>query len=214
MNFRKIKKFRQTNGFDLSVVRIFRYLTRPFFEYQRHYLYENKLDVADDLLPKIDKFSLKIISTTNEVDDLIADGFNIQSYYLGLGKLNERISKGAILFSLFVDGELAHTSWIALNKVAEEIFDHPHLTIDYNQEAFISDSRTNPKYQRLYLYSYVYSKMFSYLKENGKSTARFAIKKNNVPPQKAQLKFRSIIYGESRYLRLVRRIFYKEIFYK
>jgi hypothetical protein len=203
----------QTAGLAAFIKAVFSSLVRSFFEYRTYYLYENKLDNENEFEPRIDNYTLKIISAVKEVDDLIADGFDIESYYAGIDALNERIEEGAILFSLFVDRDLAHTSWVALAKMAENTIDTPHFTVVYPKDSFIADSRTNSKYQRLGIYTYVYSRIFSHLREMGISSAKFAVEKDNSPPQEAQIKLGSAIYGELCYTRLFGREFCKEKLY-
>jgi len=79
---------------------------------------------------------------------------------------------------------------------------HP-LPMDYQNEAWIGDGVTNPKYRGLGLYSYLLSKIYEFLKEKGKSRARATVRKNNIASQKAQTKSGSKICGEGIYLKLV-----------
>jgi len=208
--FEKGKDILRRKGFWELIKRSLLSIIRFFFEYQTLYLYENNLDCKLDCLPIIENYAFRIISKIDEVDDLIADGFDIKSYYAGIDALKERINKGAILFSVFVNRELAHTSWVAATKTAKEALDPPYVSIDYQKEAFIADSRTNPKYQRLHIYSYAYLRIFSYLQENNIYKAKYAIVKDNIPLQNAQSKLGSTLYGELRYLMLFKRHFHRE----
>ena len=200
----------QMDGLAAIIKRIFFSLSRPFFEYRVYYLYENNLDNKSDFAPRINNYTLKMITAPKEVDDLIADGFNIESYYADIDALKERIEKRAILFSIFVDRDLAHTSWVALTDEAKEDIDPLRYAVNYRNEVCFGDSRTILKHQKLGIYTYVCSKTFQYLREKGITKARFAVRKNNTTSQKAHAKVGSVICGEMRYLKLFRREFYKE----
>lgn len=212
--FKKGKVILQTDGFIVLIKRTFIAIIRPFFEYKTYYLYENNLDNELEYSPRIGKYHLRIISTTKEIDDLIADGFDIKSYHAGIDALKRRINKGAILFSLFIDRDLAHTTWAALTNEAKEDIDPTPYVIDYSKEVCLGDSRTNPKYQKLGIYVYVCYRAYQYLRETGVQKAKFAILSDNIAPQKGQKKLRSIIYGKLQYLKLFKRNFYKEIYKK
>lgn len=208
--FEKSKDLLRREGFWELIKRSLFSIIRFFFKYKTYYLYENNLNNKFDYLPRIENYTFRIVSRTDEVDDLIADGLNIKSYYAGIDALKERIREGAILFSFFANRELAHTSWVAATKTAKEALDLPYVSIDYQKEAYIADSRTNPKYQRLHIYSYVYLRIFSYLQENNISKAKYAIVIDNIPLQKAQSKLGSTLYGKLRYLMLFKRHYHKE----
>ncbi len=204
-----IELFRK-EGFIKFNKHIVRYLLRQFFEYRSYYLYENRLDYFVENQSKIKNFTFKIISATKEVDNLISEGFGINAYYSGIKAIKERISKGAILYSFFVDKELAHTSWIALTEKAKEDMDPLVYTISFQNEVCAGDSRTIEKYQGLGIYGYVWAKIFHDLNERGINKVKFAVLNDNIAPQRGQKKLGSIKYGKLRYLKLFKKEFYKE----
>ena len=207
--FEKAKDIFLREGFWELIKRSFSSIIRYLFEYKISYLYENNLDNKLAYLPRIENYTFRIISTIDEVDVLIFDGFNIKSYYAGLDALKDRIDKGAILFSLFVNRELAHTSWVALTDKAKKDIDPVHFRIDFKNEVCAGDSRTNPKYQRLGIYNSVWSEAFPYLHERGIKKVKFSILKNNIVPQKSQIKLGSVKYGQVKYLKLLWFKFYQ-----
>lgn len=209
--FTKGKDIIQTKGFLELIKRSFHFLVNTFFQYKIYYLYENNLDHDFEYLPRIENYTFRIISTVNDVDKIIIDGFNIESCYADIDMIKERISKGAILFSCFINMEIAHTSWIALTDDAKKDIDSLNYSIDYRNDVCAGDSRTNLKYQNLGIYNYVWSKAFLNLRERGIKKVRFAIEKNNIAPQKGQAKLGSLVYGQLKYLKLFKWKFYKQI---
>lgn len=165
------------------------------------YIYENNLDGPKINNPKVKNFVLKIVSTEEQIDELIAVGFDFSFYFHNnLRPVKGYISKGLALFCIFIKRELACMSWVVMSD--EGRWYHP-LPMDYQNEAWIGDGVTNPKYRGLGLYSYLLSKIYEFLKEKGKSRARHITRKNNIASQKAQAKSGSKICGEGIYLKLV-----------
>lgn len=187
------------------IKRAFLFLVRPVFDYQTCYIYiyEKRLNEIDEakFIPKIQNYTLKIISTPTELEQLIADGFDFSSY-LDADELKQRISKKAILFCVFIGKDLAHRSWVALSEEAKRDVDALPYSIDFETEALLGGGRTMPKYQGLGLHTYVSAKRFQFVNSNGLK-AKIGVHKNNIPANKTSAKLGAKIYAEMRYLRFL-----------
>lgn len=199
----------QTEGLPAFVRRAFLFVVRSFFSYGNYYIYEKTLNDANELqfTPKIQNCNLKILSTPEEVDELIAEGFHINAY-LAISETKARISRRAILFCVFVGKELAHRSWVTMSN--ETRMDMLPYAVDFRSEVCLGSTDTYPKYRGLGIYTYVYSEIYKFLKEKGWSKARFSSRTDNTAVQKAQAKLASRIYARGRYLRLLQRKVWKE----
>ncbi|MCK4723816.1 MAG: hypothetical protein KAT75_10945, partial [Dehalococcoidia bacterium] len=108
--FKRAKRIYKTEGIAVLVRRAFSFVFGRFFFYRAYYLYEQpiedigKLNDAD-FMPKINDFTLKIISTNQEADELEADGLEFRSQ---VGNARERLDSGAVAFCIFVGRELAN----------------------------------------------------------------------------------------------------------
>jgi len=75
------------------------------------YIYENNLDGPKVNSPKVKNFVLKIVSTEEQIDELITAGFDFSFYFHNnLWSVKEYISKGLVLFCIFIKRELASMS--------------------------------------------------------------------------------------------------------
>lgn len=72
-------------------------------------------------MPKVQNFTIRVISSNQQADELAADGIEFRS---NIRHARLSLDKGAIAFCFFVDGELAHIGWVALSKEAKNTFDH------------------------------------------------------------------------------------------
>jgi len=87
------------------VRRAFALVVGHFFQYQTCYLCETDIQEIlkerneADFLPRIHDFTLKIVSTNQQADELAADGLDFRSYVINA---RERLDKGTIAFYVFV----------------------------------------------------------------------------------------------------------------
>jgi GNAT superfamily N-acetyltransferase len=161
-------------------------------------------------IPKIENYSLKIITTLREIDELIKGGFDF-SLYPEIEDEKQRLSRGAILFCVFVEKDFAHRSWIAMSEENQRDIDPVPYAVDYQgEEVSVGYARTSPKYRGVGIYTYVYYQIYQFLKRKGISKVRFSINKDNIAPQKAQAKLGSEIIAEWRSLKLLWWKFWKE----
>lgn len=212
--FQKALVVLRRRGLPSVIKQTFLYLLENGFMRKTFYVYENDFSHIPEFVPKTENYTLKVISKLGEVDELIAQGFDFSSYrkfYRDVPELKQTLAKGAVLFSVFVGKELAHTTWVALNEQAKQDIDTVPYKVDFqNGEVCSGDSETNPKYHRLGIYAYVYSNIFQFLKQEGRSIDRFTIEKSNTASHHTLAKFNSEVRAEGSLTRILLWSFWKE----
>jgi len=202
--FIRVKDILMTEGALTLLRRIFEYVKPLFFEYGNYYLYEHKIEERDeaDFLPEIKEFILRIIHTNEEADGLAKTmGVDFRRRFIRSGS---SLYRGAVAFCIFVNGEIAHISWVALSQDAKNTFDSLPYRVDFlNKEVCTGGTVTVPKYRGKGLMTYGYFKRLQYLEEKGIKVSRNAVDKNNAASNMAQAKFTPRIYAEARYLKLL-----------
>ncbi|MFC1902486.1 GNAT family N-acetyltransferase [Chloroflexota bacterium] len=115
------------------------------------------------------------------------------------------LDKGAIAFCVFVERELAHIGWVALNEEAKNIFDPLPFRVDFsNREACIGGAWTDPKYRGRDLMSYIFLERFQFLRERGILILRCSVNKQNIASHRLHAKLGANMYAQARYLRVLR----------
>jgi hypothetical protein len=175
-----------------------------FFEYGNYYLYEHILEDGNeaDFLPKIKNFTFNTVSSNEEADALAqSTGVDFRKHFIDSRK---RLEKGAIAFCVFIDGEAAHTGWVALNEEARKSVDSLPYEIDFaNGEACTGGTGTLTKYRGKRLMVYGYFKRFQFLWEKGVKISRNAVDVRNIASQRVHAKFNHKIYARARYLKIL-----------
>lgn len=159
-------------------------------------------------MPKIQNFTIKIVSTNQQADELAADGIDFPSYFVNARRA---LDKGAIAFCILVEGELAHIGWVAMTEEAKNTIDaHPYRVDFANKEACIGGTVTIPKYRGTGLMAYGYFKKFQFLREREIVVARDSVPTSNVASQRGHAKLSPKVYAKARYLRILWWNFWKE----
>lgn len=176
------------------------------------YLYKSTLvrRNEDDFIPRIKEFNLKIISTKQQLNELVNGGFNLSFHS---AKAEYRLEKGAVACLVFVDKELASMEWVAMNAEAKASIDNYPCRVDFsNKEAYAGGVWTNPKYRGNGLHIYVYYKIYDFLRKNGIVTVRSIVEVNNTAAQKSHDKFgpEEKIDAKAHYLRIMGLQFWRE----
>jgi len=146
--FKRAKRVFQTQGLIPLLRKGFRSLLACFFQYERYYCYKRALTEINDseFIPRNKDFTLKIISKKEEIDGLIADGYDFSWFTF---KADRWLSNGAIAFCAFVGRKLIHMSWLAMTEPAKRSLDDSPYPVDFaSKEAFIGWTAKNPKYWR------------------------------------------------------------------
>ncbi len=208
---KRAKDILQTEGLKPLLTRGFDFVEDWSFVYGDYYLYEYTLKERNeaDFLPGIKDFTLKIISSNEEADELAeAIGFDFRRRFV---RARSMLDKGAIAFCIFARGEIAHIGWVALSEEAHKAVDSLPYKVDFlNHEACTGGTLTIPEYRSKGLMAYGYFKRFEFLRGKGILVSRNAVDKSNIASRKAHAKFGPRIYAEAKYLRLLWWHFWKE----
>jgi len=211
--FERAKQILQTEGFLSLGKRGFAFGVSHLFEYQTYYLWGNVIEYVRnsndaDFMPKTDDFSLKIVSTNQEADELEAGGLEFRSQ---VNNARERLDSGAVAFCIFIGRELANISWVAMAQRAKDSLNQPPFKVDFsNNESWSGGSWSSPKYRRKGLQVYNNLKRFEYLLDKEVVVDLGAIEKGNISSQKANTEFGGKIYAEGRHLKILWWKFWKE----
>jgi len=197
----RAKEILQTEGLLPLLRRGFIFLAGYLFRYDNYYLYEHTIKERNEagFLPKMQGFTLKIVATKQQADEL-AGSFKLDSHLLAAGR---KLDKGAVAFCVFIDGELAHIAWLAMSQAAKDSFDSSPYRVDFAAEqACTGGTWTNPKYRGGGLMVYGYFKRFEFLRERGVKTSRNGVEVGNIVSQKAHARFGPKVYAKARYLKI------------
>jgi len=196
----------QRDGLISFIKQLFKFVKNEIFLYQNYYIFQKTFDELKELKIKVKDFNLRVVSTEEELHNLLKEGFNISSPF-SAEDFEKKISQGQILFCVFVGKDLAHNSWVVTSN---NIKIHPPLNINYQKEAFIHYCITAPEYRGIGLYPYTLSKIFEFLKRKNLSKAKLTILKDNTPSIKGATKVGCEVCGEGTFLKLFLLKFWKE----
>lgn len=204
---RRAKYIFQTEGLIPLVRRGLAFLVGHFFRYENFYLYEYTLEDTlkerneADFLPRIQDFTFKIVATNQQADELAAAGLDFRPNII---KARRGLEEGAVAFCSFIDGELAHIGWVAMNAEGKKTFDSLPYQVNFSdKQGCTGGTWTNPKYRGKGLMVYGYFKRFQFLKEKGMKSSRNAVAVGNIASQKAHAKFGPKIYARAHYLKIL-----------
>jgi hypothetical protein len=202
----RARRVYQTGGLIPLIRQGLRFVSRHLFEYGVYYLARAHtegiaaLDEAD-FVPKVDDFSLRIVATNEEAEELERQGLEFRSC---VRNARARLDSGAIAFCVFVGRELGHIGWVAMAQDAMDSLREPPMRIDFaNHEAYRGGIWTNPEYRRLRLQLYGNLARRKFLAEQGTVRMYSLIAKRNVGAQLAVAKVNPNFYAEARYLRIL-----------
>jgi len=211
---RRAKLILQTEGFLPLAKRGFPFVARHFFRYGTYDLYEIAIEDwlkhwnEADFLPTVEDFTLRIITTNQEADELEAEGLEFRSHVINA---RERLDKGAIAFCIFVGQELASIGWAATTEEARATLGERPIKVNFaNNEYVAAGWWTNPKFRGKGLGSHVGFKRSQFLGERGMVVQRAVIAKGNIVALRAFAKRAPKMYAEARYLKILWWKFWKE----
>jgi hypothetical protein len=206
--FTRAKVIYQTEGLLSVLSRGLRFLVH---RYDTYYIYKHTMKERNeaDFMPKIQDFTLKIVFTNQQADDLaVAMGVDFRSYS---NNAKRRLDKGAIAFCIFVENEIANISWVAMTQEAKDTFDSlPYRVFFSDKEACLGGDMTIPKYRGKNLGVYGIFRRVQYLREKGIIVSRSAVLTSNIASQKMDAKFGSEIIAKFHKLVIFKFTFYKE----
>jgi hypothetical protein len=208
--FKKATLYIQREGLIAFVEQLFSVFKNKVFLYQEHYIFQknfNNVTNSDCFAPKVNDYYFKVISTIEEMSELLKKGYSINLPF-SISTFNERLNQGQIAFCIFIEKDLAYSCWAVVNN---NVRIHPPLNnINYEKEAYCWYDITGLQYRKLGLHTYGSFKRLEYLKEIGKTRVVLTVQKNNQPAIKVQNKLGLKICGEGKYLRLFMWTFWKE----
>jgi hypothetical protein len=190
-----------------------RYISQSLFRYGTFDLYEHSIELRDEdrFRPKVWDFTFRIVSSNEEADDLVREGFEDIRRLPVLVDVRKCLDSGAIAFCFFAGQELAHIGWVALSEEAKSCFDNlPYRVRFSNAQACTGGTVTLPKYRGNGFMQYGYFKRFQFLQAKGYSTTRNAVDRHNSAAQSAHGKFNPRVYGKARYLKVASWHWWKE----
>jgi hypothetical protein len=126
------------------------------------------VDTAVDL-PRMRGLTFKVLTRKTELDELIDDGYDI---ILNPGNMRRVLGKGAAVFAIFADGELASMGWAAMTAEAKAAFRVYPYNVDLDKQACIVGDWTNPRFRNRGLCIYIECKRRQLLRENGFTSER------------------------------------------
>ncbi len=211
--FTRAKQILPTEGLMPLVRRALSFVVGHFFQYGTCYLYEYHTETIRnlnqaDFMPKIDDFTLKIVSTNQEAEELEAEGLEFRSQSI---KSRKALDKGGVAFCVFVEGQLAHISWAGMTQEAKDALSEPPYKVDFsNGEAFTGGAWTSPRYRRKGLTDYSGFQVRQLLWESGITVVRGAVRTDNAAGLRSFTRLGRRWYAEARYLRILWWKYWKE----
>lgn len=176
------------------------FLKHLFLHHIIHCIYENNLN--GPLFPcRVNDAQLKIISSTREFDYLLEKGFDFKAFPIDIQQYKTRLERGAVLFCLLINGDVAHTNWVGFNE--EAFHDFYPFSPENSPAGYTGGTITAPKYRRRGINLYIHSEIFQYLKKRKKSKALVAIRKENMIARHSQMRLGSYIKEEKHQLRFL-----------
>jgi hypothetical protein len=164
-----------------------------------------------DFRPKIDNFTLKIMTSRKQYEDLLTAGFDISCP--NVARTGDRLDKGAVACAIFIGKELASIEWVATDAAAKASLDTYPCKIDFaNREAYAGAVWSNPKYRGKGIHMYVYYKIYDFLRERGAASVVSIVEVNNTAAIRAHNRFapEEKVEARGRYLRLLGLQFWRE----
>ncbi len=204
-----------TEGIKAFTVRSWRYLVSSVLglEFKRFNLIEHCLiERPEDLYrPKFENLTTKVITTNAQADEAAGEGFeDFRKFDLGVDP-RKCFDAGAVAFCFYAGRELAHIGWVALTREAQDTFDNLPYRVDFaHGQACTGGTVTISKFRGRGLMTYGYFKRLEYLRERGYKTSRNVVEVHNKASLNVHAKFESRICARAYYLKVGRRIFWKE----
>jgi len=171
----RARQIYQDEGFVSLLRRGFAFVCSYFFFYRVYYLFVcdlrnlRQLNEAD-LLPALQDYSIKIVTTSQEAAQLEANGCDFRSHDPGAFRM---LNSGAIAFCIFSGHELASIGWAATTQSAQNAIGEQPYHVDFsNSEAYSGRFWTSPKHRHKGLATHITLILYTYLRKNGTQVGR------------------------------------------
>jgi len=197
----------ENEGWIAFIKGVFSSIQNRVFFYRIYYLFEGTTkEPKIATSPDIPDLSLRIVSTPDEFDRLVAEGFNFHDWN---STFQMRLNKGAIALGAFKGNELAHMSWIAISEKGQKSLHEPPIKVDFkSNQALVGGLWTKPQYRGLGIAPLAIYKRLDYLQKRGIMLSRGLIRKDNMSSLRLRAKQgdrpgTSRFYAIGRHLRIL-----------
>lgn len=205
---RRARRIYETEGPTLLARRALSFVACRFFVRRSYYIAVNHYRPSSDgsgpeAPPAIDRLTSTAVVSNRMADEVEANGFEFRSYPHFVDA-RRALDSGAAAICIFAGRELAAISWIALSQEAKDAFGDPPVKVDFSDnEAWTGGVWTNPRYRRMGLGAYRFSKMRQFFLDRHIVTSRACVQKGNVAALSGSAKVGDATYAEGRYLRVL-----------
>lgn len=175
----RAKSVYQKEGTLPLIKKAVRYLVSFLYIKYEMYVFTRSLVWQDavNFKPKIDHLTSRIISTKQQLQQLINAGFDLGS--LEVYFANKRLAKGCILNLLLIDRKVVWRGWIISTKVAQSAIKPCPYKVNFPDEACLEDDSTELEYRNrgIAMYGRLLSRLF--ILDKGIKVIKSSILKNN-----------------------------------
>jgi hypothetical protein len=181
------------------------------FRQERYFLYEHSLIERSEegFMPRIEDVTLEVVHSNEEAEVIAAR--TGQDFRRRTLNARRSLDRGVVFFCFFVEGDLAHVGWVAMNERAKTATGTVPQKVDFSDGvAYTGGTVTMPEHRSKGLMAYGYFRRFEYLREEGVRASRNAVSVGNVASHKAHGKFGPHVYARARHVRLLGCDFWKE----
>jgi len=202
MSFQFLPQLQAISGGE--TIHRLRMMVREFYavahEQCGRFFAREKIFVFERALPARSRMEARV-----EVDVRIAQSTDISklAWKFGVRGMKEGISKRHLCFVAYMDGEIVHYKWVALNEAyVSELGRKMHFD---SNSAYIYSSYTVPEYRGFGLDPKVTTEAFDYLHGKGIEKVYILVRHSNLPSLRALRKVGYRRMGEIRFSQLLGR---------
>jgi len=213
MLIQRIIKLIRSEGFISFLKKTFATVAERILWFQTYYVSEiNIQELSPDPVsnqPEINNLSHQLIHSNQEADSVSDRYEDFRPYFTNS---RQRLNNGAIAQCLYVDNEVGHIIWIALNESAKKSFnDLPYKVNFDNKEMCIGGALTTPNHRGKGLSTYATHLRNRYLKGKGITKKIAVIKVGNMIPLRLALSMENRVTTKAYYMRLLGLKIWKEV---
>ena len=182
------------------------FAVRWLVRYESFYVFQYDRDAfarlrEEDFLPTTDNALPRVLSTSQEADELEAQGFR---FYERVPHARRRLDAGARAFCVFVGQELGCVAWLCTTQQAKDSLGEPPVRVDFhNNEAWVGGFWTDPSYRRMRLHSYNIYRILDCPFREGILMERYVVQKRNRAALRAESRAAPTVYAEGRLLKVL-----------
>ncbi len=159
------------------------------FNFFKYFIYEDQNDQnVDGTNLNLSNSEFLVVLNQDELKKIIDKNYLFEFYNINF--VEEGLKKEAIAFCIFVNNNLAHITWLALNDTAKKFVDDWPMKIDWINTAVWGLAFTHSKFRKNGFYQYVHEQIKKFLLSKNIKFNRFTIKKRNLNSISALSKFK------------------------